>query len=178
MPMKMTYKTPDKSTRKMNRVFRDAIDKGMLNHQKSALPRHFTTQAFVLYPDEYSKSASVNRFIAGKALQKKIAAMSMSEREAWKKERAEQAREKGSNRKQAQKIPLFQSGRLRSAVIEGQAQHIGALKRRSMVLNVPLYTYFNPKGQIHKAKAIQAVHSSEDEEFGKVIDQELDKYLN
>lgn len=162
----------------MTVVLRDAVDQAMLNHQKKALPRHFTTDAFILYPKEYAQSARVNRFLAGKALQRKIAGMTMGQREEWKRLKLAQSRDRAAHRKIAKSLPLFETGRLNAAVVEGSPKHKGPVRSRSMTLQVPFYTFFNPPGQIHKVRALEAINSAEEEEFANIIDQILDEYIN
>lgn len=176
--IKITYKGPDISGRAMTATIKAALDDGFKNHRAKFLQIHFTRAALTRYPVEYAKSTKPAQSRKGEPFAKLLSRLSAEARAALMKELRERKKNPRSKSAKAQKLPLVVSGRLRSTILSGVTQFGGTVAKRHIAFSPPVYTFFNPTGRINKVRAIQAVAAGESEEFARVADGVIQKYLS
>ena len=193
MGFKITHKGPEFKGQVAGKKIKAALDKALLNHRRKFLPRHFEPEARRLYPDAYEGNKPNRKQIQrGEQMRQKIAAMTRSERKEFfakkarqNKNRRETARQRhgvGKVKDKNNKIPLYYTGRSKNAILNGHAEMQGPVARRRMKLTHPYYFFIKnkmPDGTMFdKVAAVKAMRPKEDREFGKILDQEIQKYLN
>jgi len=192
--MRITYKLPDIANGKSRAAFTRAVDAGLVAHRQKFLPIHFTPEALSRYPGPY-RTACPKRTAAA-TVQAQITAMldgmSPQQRQDWRRQR----KDKSSARKALDQanplrsidkdnsIPLVDTGRLRNAVISGQAQFIGRPEIRRMKLFPPFYTYIKTKPKktagdwFDKVAAIEAVIQAEEQAFADILETKIQEAFN
>jgi len=180
----MTIESPDFGRRGMAGAFKNAIDEGMRDWHKRAVPRHFRKSAVARYGGEYRKHRP--RTAKQDYFRRKIAKMTPSERAQFYAERRSRTTRQRSqygesglrNLDPLNKVPLVRSGKLRLGMTYGNPRHTGPAKARALTISgLPGYTHRNRSNTIHKANAIRTVTISENRDFNRVADRSISRYL-
>jgi len=167
---------PDMSKAASRRMFIAAVDAG-LDQQRTHLAKHFTRQAFTLYPREYSKSGAKSRAM-NDARKRQFQGKTKAQKSTIRR-KLKRSPKRSIDRKN--ELPLVKSGDLKRAALRGPATKrgnpIGA--GRAMSIGVPQYLFQNPAGGFNKHIALTAITSAEEQavadEMDKIIDKELNK---
>jgi len=189
MGTRITMKGPDYRGAVAARKIKAAIDAALAWHRKANLPKHFTDAARSLYPQAYAankrSAASVKRAADYK---RRLASMTDSERaEHFRNKRKSQHKQRASLNKMRvidrnNKLPLVYTGRSRTAILQGHVSFVGPANRRRMKFNPPYYFAIRnrmPGGRLFdKIEALRAMRETEEDKFAKVMDGEIQKYLD
>lgn len=152
----------DLDGRGMRVKFKRASEKAFLFHRNNIMPKHFLFIAYDIYP-EYREHKPKSR---GSGLKRKT--------RTRKKDPRDQAKAKNRKDNSRSKFPLWASGRLRNAVLEGALKIFGSAGSTKMVWSgLPHYTFINPRGQINKVKALESIIPAEE----RMIANNIEKFL-
>jgi len=180
----MVIESPEFGRRGMAGAFKDAIDEGMVDWHKRAVPRHFRASAVGRYGGEYRKHRP--RSAKQEWFRRKLAKMTPAERARFYAERRTRTSRQRSqygesglrNLDPLNKIPLVRSGKLRLVMTHATPRHTGPAKARALVISgLPGYTHRNRPNSIHKANAIRTVTLGENRDFNRVADRSISRYL-
>jgi len=195
MPINITFNAPDFRGVVAAKKLKEAEDRALEAHRKTYLKHHFRKSAVQRYPSEFAahKSSLKQRNDSRDEAQRAFAALSPQEQARRKAEISRTRSRILTERAVADKsslrplrghreLPLVYTGRLRNVVLNGRIEFKGTAANRRMVFpGAPVYTFVTAKIQgqrFDKVKAIQAVRGDEVTAFARVVDAEVQKYLN
>lgn len=189
MGLKMTYRGPDFRGQVAARKLKAALDAALQHHRRRFLPKHFREEARNRYPQAYQNSERSRRSQhQAQKIREKLSRMSPAERREWyanRRRRNDERRRKLPSAKRIDRnnrLPLVLTGRSRNAILHGHVQFQGPVNRRKMQFNPPYYFFIKskaPEGKLFdKVRAVQVVRPDEEQDFARVVEREVQQYLN
>ena len=196
--LRITCDKPDTTGRAVMAAYKKALQSAFRFHRWKYLPFHFSKAAFLRYPQEYANSGARSNplnqggvkqsvFNPGSLSPKRLAMYNSPEARQARGDLIAESRKssKGqaylTSRDRRNEIPLYDTGRTKSMVLQGAYSFAGNPDNYKMSIPVPPYiswrSYRTDGKMWDKKAAAEAVRKDEIEIFVQNVSESMDKYF-